>query len=202
MVISDPKTILILLEERYPDAKSELTHRNAFELIVATILSAQCTDERVNQVTPVLFKHYPTSEKLAVADPEKVKEIIRSTGFFNNKTKSIITMSQKVITDYGGKIPDTMKDLVTLPGVARKTANVVLYNAFGKNEGVAVDTHVKRISFLLGLTKHTNPDKVETDLMSKFPQESWGFLSQSLVLYGRYRCKARSHDQSQCFLGH
>ncbi len=202
MVTNDPQAILALLEEYYPDAKAELNHKNPFELIVATILSAQCTDERVNKVTPILFKHYPTPEKLATAYIEDVKEMIRSTGFFNNKAKNIINMSQKLVSDYGGKIPDKIEELVKLPGVARKTANVVLYNAFGKNEGIAVDTHVIRISRLLGLTVNNNPDRIEEDLMKQFPKEKWGFLSQSLVLYGRYRCKARTHDQSMCFLGH
>lgn len=201
-MISDQYTILRLLEEHYPHAKSELDHKNAFELLVATILSAQCTDERVNKVTPSLFAQYPTSLKLSQAKFEDVTKIIRSTGFFNNKAKNIIAMSEKLVTDYGGKVPNSMEELVTLPGVARKTANVVLYNSFGKNEGIAVDTHVKRISILLGLTKSTSPEKIEKDLMNLFPRDKWGFLSQSLVLYGRYNCKARKHDQSKCFLGH
>jgi len=202
MVINDPKTIIMLLEEHYPNSKSELTHKSPFELLVATILSAQCTDERVNKVTPVLFKHYPTSQTLTEAPIEDVIKIIRSTGFFNNKAKNIIAMSKQLVADYGGEVPDDIEDLVKLPGVARKTANVVLYNAFGKNEGIAVDTHVRRISLLLGLTKNTNPEKIELDLMKQFPQEKWGFLSQSLVMYGRYRCKAKKHDESLCFLGH
>lgn len=202
MVINNPDDILSLLEEHYPNAKSELTHKNAFELLVATILSAQCTDERVNKVTPILFQHYPTPQKLAQAEIADVIAIIRSTGFFNNKARNIIAMSKKLVTDYGGEVPDNMEELVKLPGVARKTANVVLYNSFGKNEGIAVDTHVKRISTLLGLTTNTSPEKIELDLMNQFPREKWGFLSQTLVMYGRYRCKAKKHDQSQCFLGH
>ncbi len=202
MVIKTPEDILALLEEYYPNAKCELIHKTPFELLIATVLSAQCTDERVNKVTPVLFKYYPTPLDLAKAIPADVSEIIRSTGFFNNKTKNIIGISQIVTANYNGQVPNNMKELIKLPGVARKTANVVLYNAFGKNEGVAVDTHVKRIANLLNLSLSPDPRKIEVDLMKKFPREKWGFLSQSLVLYGRYRCKAKKHDESMCFLGH
>lgn len=196
------KEILELLEEHYPNAGSELEYNSPFQLLVATILSAQCTDERVNKVTPELFRHYPTAIELAKGDIEKIKEIIRTTGFFNNKAKNIQGAARMIVSNHGGKMPDTMAELITLPGVARKTANVVLYNALGKNEGIAVDTHVIRISNLVGLTKSKDPKIIEIELMKKFPMNKWGFLSQSLVLYGRYICTARKHDQSKCFLGH
>ena len=193
--------ILKLLEEKFPDAKSELIHTNPFQLLISTILSAQCTDERVNKVTPELFREYPTPQLLSQAELKDIIEIIHSTGFFNNKAKNIKACAIKIVENFNDKVPDNIEDLLTLPGVARKTANVVLYNSFGKNEGIAVDTHVKRISQVLGLTQHTSPEKIELDLMKQFPQEKWGFLSQALVLYGRYYCKAKKHDQTKCFLG-
>ncbi len=197
-----PKQILELLEEHYPNAKSELNFSSPFQLLVATILSAQCTDERVNKVTPELFRQYPTAKELADADIENIKELIRTTGFFNNKAKNIQGAAKMIISEYDGEMPDTMAELIKLPGVARKTANVVLYNALGKNEGIAVDTHVIRISNVVGLTESKDPKKIEIDLMMKFPKNKWGFLSQSLVMYGRYICTSRKHDQSKCFLGH
>ncbi|HRP36419.1 MAG TPA: endonuclease III, partial [Candidatus Dojkabacteria bacterium] len=147
------------------------------------------------------FNQYPTPQKMSVASQDQVAKIIFSTGFFNQKSKKIIATSKKIVDEFDGRVPDEMKELIKLPGVARKTANVVLYNAFGKNEGIAVDTHVIRISKLLGLTNNFNPDKIEKDLMELFPRDKWGFLSQSLVLYGRYYCTAKRHDTSKCFLG-
>ncbi|HRO65686.1 MAG TPA: endonuclease III, partial [Candidatus Dojkabacteria bacterium] len=195
------ESILTKLESNFPDARSELDFKNPFELLIATILSAQCTDARVNKVTPILFNQYPTPQKMSVASQDQVAKIIFSTGFFNQKSKKIIATSKKIVDEFDGRVPDEMKELIKLPGVARKTANVVLYNAFGKNEGIAVDTHVIRISKLLGLTNNFNPDKIEKDLMELFPRDKWGFLSQSLVLYGRYYCTAKRHDTSKCFLG-
>lgn len=197
-----PKEILKLLEEHYDNAKCELIFSSPFELLVATILSAQCTDERVNKVTPSLFNLYPTPQDLARADIEEIKELIRTTGFFNNKAKNIQGAARMIVEDFGGEMPNTMEKLVKLPGVARKTANVVLYNALGKNEGIAVDTHVIRVSNVIGLTNSKDPKVIEIELMEKFPKDKWGFLSQALVLYGRYICTARKHDQSKCFLGH
>jgi endonuclease-3 len=197
----DPDSVIERLEKNFPNAKSELEFRNPFELLIATILSAQCTDARVNKVTPILFKQFPTPQKMSKATHEEISKIIFSTGFYNQKAKKIIESSKKIVEDFNGKVPSEMNQLIRLPGVARKTANVVLYNAFGKNEGIAVDTHVIRISRLLGFTENKNPDKIEKDLMELFPREKWGFLSQSLVLYGRYYCNAKKHDTSKCFLG-
>ncbi len=192
--------ILARLRAAYPDARCALDHRNAFELLCATILSAQCTDARVNLVTPVLFRHYPTPAALARARTPDVEEIIRSTGFFRNKAKSLIGMAQSVVADHGGEIPRTMEELRSLPGVGRKTANVVLGNAFGLNEGVTVDTHVGRLSRLLGLTRHTDPVKIEHDLMQLFPRDSWALLSHLLIFHGRQVCIARRPRCSQCVL--
>jgi len=195
-----PRTILRRLRQAYPEAGCALVHRDAFELLCATILSAQCTDARVNLVTPVLFRRYPTSAALARARTPDVEEIIRSTGFFRNKAKSLIGMAQSVVADHGGEIPRTMEELRSLPGVGRKTANVVLGNAFGLNEGVTVDTHVARLSRLLGLTKHTDPVKIEHDLMQLFPRNSWALLSHLLIFHGRQICVARRPRCSQCVL--
>lgn len=200
-MVTDPKSILLKLENNYPNARSELVFNNPFELLIATILSAQCTDARVNKVTPTLFEHFPAPTDMCEATHDDVASIIFSTGFYNQKTKKLIATSKKIVEDYQGMVPDEMKELIKLPGVARKTANVVLYNAFDKNEGIAVDTHVIRISRLLGFTTNTNPDKIEKDLMELFPRDKWGFLSQSLVLYGKYYCTAKRHDTSKCFLG-
>lgn len=197
----DIDSILKQLALKFPDARSELDFNNPFELLIATILSAQCTDDRVNKVTPNLFNKYPSPELMSTASIEEISKIIFSTGFYNQKAKKIKATSQKIVEEYGGKVPSEMKELIKLPGVARKTANVVLYNAFGKNEGIAVDTHVIRIANLLGLTTNKNPVKIEKDLMEIFPRDKWGFLSQSLVLYGRYYCKAKKHDTTKCFLG-
>lgn len=195
-----PLDLLAQLKERYPDAKCALNYRNAFELLCATILSAQCTDARVNMVTPVLFGRYPTPFALAQADPAEVKEIIKSTGFFRNKTRSLIGMAQALVADYGGEVPRTMEELRKLPGVGRKTANVVLGNAFDRNEGVTVDTHVGRLSRLLGLSAEEDPVKVEQDLMRLFPQEEWALLSHLLIFHGRQVCIARRPKCSDCVL--
>jgi endonuclease-3 len=192
--------IMSLLKEAYPDARCALDYRNAYELLCATILSAQCTDVRVNQVTPALFARYPTPFELARARPADVEEIVKPTGFFRNKTKSLIGMAQAVVADHGGEIPRTMEELRALPGVGRKTANVVLSNAFGTNEGVTVDTHVTRLSRLLGLTRETDAVKIEEDLMTLFPKEDWGLLSHLLIFHGRQVCIARRPRCGECVL--
>ena len=188
------------LAKLYPSAHCALIHRNAFELLVATILSAQCTDERVNMVTPELFKQYPTPQAMAKAKLEDLETLIRSTGFYRNKAKSIRGAALAITQDFGGNVPDTMDELLTLPGVARKTANVVLGNAFGKNEGMVVDTHIGRLSHRLGFTKHTDPKKVEQDLMALFPQDQWTMLAHLLIFHGRQTCKARKPICSECAL--
>jgi endonuclease-3 len=192
--------ILDRLKHAYPDAQCALDHRNAFELLVATILSAQTTDVRVNLVTPGLFSRYPTAAALARARQADVEAIIKSTGFFRNKARSIIGMAQAVVADHGGKVPRTMDELLTLPGVGRKTANVVLGNAFGLNEGVVVDTHVARLSKLLGLTRQTDPVKIEQALMKLFPRDDWALLSHLLIFHGRRVCIARRPKCGECVL--
>jgi endonuclease-3 len=192
--------ILERLRATYPDAQCALHHRNAFELLCATILSAQCTDARVNLVTPVLFSRYPTSQALAAARPEDVERIIMSTGFFRNKTKSLIGMAQALVAEHGGDVPHTMEQLRVLPGVGRKTANVILGNAFGINEGVTVDTHVTRLSRLLGLSRQDDPVKIEQDLMPLFPRDDWGLLSHLLIFHGRQVCIARRPRCGECVL--
>jgi endonuclease III len=192
--------ILERLRATYPDAQCALHHRNAFELLCATILSAQCTDARVNLVTPVLFSRYPTSQALAAARPEDVERIIMSTGFFRNKTKSLIGMAQALVAEHGGEVPHTMEQIRVLPGVGRKTANVILGNAFGINEGVTVDTHVTRLSRLLGLSRQDDPVKIEQDLMPLFPRDDWGLLSHLLIFHGRQVCIARRPRCGECVL--
>lgn len=192
--------ILDRLKRAYPDARCALDHRNAFELLVATILSAQTTDVRVNLVTPRLFSRYPNAAALARARQADVEAIIKSTGFFRNKARSIIGMAQAVVADHGGKVPGTMDELLTLPGVGRKTANVVLGNAFGLNEGVVVDTHVARLSKLLGLTRQTDPVKIEQALMKLFPRDDWALLSHLLIFHGRRVCIARRPKCGECVL--
>lgn len=180
------------LYEHYPNPHCELNHRNPFELLIATILSAQCTDVRVNKVTPALFETYPTPETMAEAPLEELEELVRTTGFYRNKAKSLKQASQTLVEDFGGKVPQTMNELLSLRGAARKTANVVLGNAFGINEGVVVDTHVKRISHRLGLvTEKKNTNKIEKELMALFPREEWTNLSHLLIHHGRNACKAR-----------
>jgi endonuclease-3 len=192
--------ILTRLRAAYPDARCALEHRNAFELLCATILSAQCTDARVNIVTPLLFDRYPTPEALARARPSDVEEIIKSTGFFRNKARSLIGMAQAIVAEHGGEVPRTMVELRVLPGVGRKTANVILGNAYGINEGVTVDTHVTRLSRLLGLTRHDDPVKIEQDLMSLFPRDFWGLLSHLFIFHGRQVCIARRPRCAACVL--
>jgi endonuclease-3 len=186
------------LSKVYPDARCALDHRNPYELIVATILSAQCTDKRVNMVTPALFAKYPDPQAMSVANPEELQEMIKSTGFFRNKTKSLLGMSAAVIERHGGNIPRTMEELVKLPGVGRKTANVVLGNAFGVDEGVVVDTHVSRLSQRLALSRETDPVKIEQDLMALFPREQWTMLSHLLISHGREICDARRPLCEKC----
>jgi len=192
--------ILSRLKALYPDARCALEHENAYQLLCATILSAQCTDARVNLVTPALFARYPTPFELARAQPADVEEIIKSTGFFRNKTKSLIGMAQAVVADHGGEIPRTMEELRTLPGVGRKTANVVLSNAYGTNEGVTVDTHVTRLSGLLGLSRDTDPVRIEEQLMQMYRREDWGILSHLLIFHGRQTCIARRPRCGECVL--
>ena len=182
----------------YPNAHCELDFRNSLELLVATILSAQCTDKRVNMVTPELFKRYRTAKDYANAPQAVLQNAIRSTGFYRNKAKSIRAAMRAIAEEHGGKVPDTMEKLRALPGVGRKTANVVLGNAFGKNEGIVVDTHVARLSHRLGLTKQKDPEKIERDLMKLIPREYWTDWSHWLIWHGRRRCFARKPDCSQC----
>lgn len=192
--------ILQRLKAEYPDARCALDHGDAYQLLVATILSAQCTDARVNLVTPAFFARYPSPEALAAADRGEVETVIRSTGFFRNKTRSLIGMAQALVAGHQGEVPRTMEELRVLPGVGRKTANVVLGNAYGINEGVTVDTHVTRLSRLLGLTRHDDPVKIEQDLMPLFPREEWGLLSHLLIFHGRQVCIARRPRCPECVL--
>ncbi|HJQ65646.1 MAG TPA: endonuclease III [Gemmatimonadales bacterium] len=185
------RTIIRRLRREFPDAQCALDHTNPLELLVATILSAQCTDVRVNLVTPALFAQYRSAADYASADPRVFEKEIQSTGFFRNKTKSILGMAQALLERHGGRVPDTMEELVALPGVGRKTANVVLGNAFGKNEGVVVDTHVQRLSGLLKLTREETPEKIERDLMTLVPRKDWTIFSHLLILHGRRTCIAR-----------
>jgi endonuclease III len=192
--------VLERLRREYPDARTELDYRTPFQLLVATILSAQTTDVRVNMVTPALFARYPDADALAAADPSDVETIIRSTGFFRSKAKSLLGMARAVVERYGGMVPASMDDLVTLPGVGRKTANVVLGNAFGRNDGVVVDTHVGRLSVRLGFTKETDPIKVEQVLMTLIPQADWTLISHLLIFHGRRVCFARTPACPGCVL--
>jgi endonuclease-3 len=191
-----------LLAAEYPDAHCALTHADAYQLGVATILSAQTTDERVNMVTPGLFERYPTPADLADARSEEVEEIIHSTGFFRNKAKNIIGFSEGITARHNGDVPHTMQELTALPGVGRKTANVILGNAFGIDEGVVVDTHVKRLSTLLSFTKEKTPEKVEGDLMGLFPESRWTLLSHLLIFHGRQVCIARRPRCEACVMSH
>jgi endonuclease-3 len=192
--------ILARLKRAYPDAHCALDFTNPFELLCATILSAQCTDVRVNMVTPVLFRKYPDAAALAGARQADVEEIIRSTGFFRNKAKNLIGMAQAVVADHDGEIPASMEALVRLPGVGRKTANVILGNAFGMNEGIVVDTHVTRVSGRLGLTTATDSVKIEQDLMKLTPRDDWALLSHLLITHGRNVCVARKPKCEVCVL--
>ena len=194
------RQIIAGLDQLYPGVTCALTHRSAWELLVATILSAQCTDVRVNMVTPVLFEKYPTVQDFAALEPEQLEPDIRSTGFFRNKSKSVVGAARKVVADFGGNVPQTMEELLTLPGVARKTANVVLGTWFKKNEGVVVDTHVTRISRRLELTKQEDAKKIEEDLMRIIPRERWTDFSHEVIWHGRKLCVARNPKCADCAL--
>jgi endonuclease-3 len=200
---TDPKrvaAILAKLDEAYPTATCELKHENAFQLLISTILSAQCTDVRVNQVTQTLYKKYPNAEAFAHANPSELEQEIRPTGFFRNKTKSIMGASKGIIENFGGQVPRTMDEILTLPGVARKTANVVLGTAYGIASGIVVDTHVMRLSRRLDLTKHEDPKKIEEDLMRVIPKENWITFSHQLIWHGRRVCVARKPRCIDCNL--
>jgi endonuclease III len=192
--------ILAGLDEMYPAATCALHHSNAWELLVATILSAQCTDKRVNEVTPGLFRKYPTIRDFAAASQEEMAQDIRSTGFFNNKAKSVIGAARKILADYNGEVPRDMVALLSVPGAARKTANVVLGTAFGIASGVVVDTHVQRISRRLDLTRATEPVKIEKDLMQVIPKEKWILFSHQIIHHGRALCVARNPKCVECKL--
>jgi endonuclease-3 len=192
--------ILAKLDEAYPAASCELTHGNAFQLLISTILSAQCTDVRVNQVTATLFPKYPTAQAFANADPAALEREIRPTGFFRNKTKSIMGASKALLENFGGEVPRTMEEILTLPGVARKTANVVLGTAYGIASGVVVDTHVQRLSQRLDLTRNEDPKKIEQDLIEIIPTEKWILFSHQLIWHGRRVCMARTPHCMECNL--
>jgi endonuclease-3 len=192
--------ILEILRKTYPDAHCELDHDGPFQLLVATILSAQCTDVRVNMVTPALFKKYPDAKSLAAAKQEDVEELIRSTGFFRNKARNLIAAAKAIAQQHHGEVPIDLETLTNLPGVGRKTANVVLGNAFGIEAGIVVDTHVARLSQRLGLTKQKDPVKIERDLVKVIPQDTWTLWSHLLISHGRRRCMARSPDCPHCEL--
>jgi endonuclease-3 len=208
--VSRPKTaaerkarlqvILSTLDRMYPEASCALHHSNAWELLVATILSAQCTDKRVNAVTPGLFRKYPSIQDFANANQAELAQDIRSTGFFNNKSKSVIGAARKILADFKGEVPRTIDELLTVPGAARKTANVVLGTAFGIASGVVVDTHVQRISRRLDLTKETDPVKIEQDLVKIIPKERWILFSHQIILHGRALCVARNPKCAECGL--
>jgi endonuclease-3 len=192
--------ILQTLDEMYPDATCALIHRNPWELLVATILSAQCTDKRVNEVTPGLFAKYPTPQDFAAARQEVMANDIRSTGFFNNKAKSVIGAAKKIVNEFGGKVPGTLEELITVPGAARKTANVVLGTGYQIASGVVVDTHVQRVSRRLDLTKNVDPVKIEQDLIKIIPRERWILFSHQIIYHGRALCIARKPKCGDCML--
>ncbi len=194
--------ILQRLHQAYPNATCALTHRNAFELLVATILSAQCTDERVNKVTPALFERFPTPLAMAQGELSEIEDLVRSTGFFRNKAKNIQGAARRLVEHFDHEVPADMAELLTLPGVARKTANVVLGTIHGIADGVVVDTHVRRLSNRLGLTTHDNPEKIERDLMALLPRAEWIVFSHLLILHGRQICDARKPNCSLCTLNH
>lgn len=195
------KKVLGALKSKYPNPRPHLMSNNPWELLVATMLAAQCTDARVNQVTPALFAKYPTVAHFAEAGQEDLERMIHSTGFFRNKAKNIIASARKITQEHGGKVPETMPELVALDGVARKTANVVLWGAYGKNEGLAVDTHVARISVRLGLSPGGTPEQIEKHLCAVFPREDWGTVNHLMVSFGRDVCKARGPECGECSLG-
>ena len=200
---TDPQlvaAILAKLDQAYPNATCELNHKNAFELLIATILSAQCTDVRVNQVTETLFKKYPDAKAFAYANPSELEQEIRPTGFFRNKTKSVMGASKAILDEFGGEVPRTMEEILTLPGVARKTANVVLGTAYGIPSGIVVDTHVQRITNRLDLTRNEDPKKIEQDLMRVIPKDKWILFSHQIIWHGRRICQARKPKCVECNL--
>jgi len=200
---TDPQrvaAILAKLDQAYPNATCELNHKNAFELLIATILSAQCTDVRVNQVTETLFKKYPDAKAFAYANPSELEQEIRPTGFFRNKTKSVMGASKAILDKFGGEVPRTMEETLTLPGAARKTANVVLGTAYGIPSGVVVDTHVQRITNRLDLTRNEDPKKIEQDLMQVIPKDKWILFSHQIIWHGRRICQARKPKCVECNL--
>jgi len=186
------------LRKLFPESKVFLSHNNPWELLVAVILSAQCTDKKVNEETQRLFKKYKTFRDYTKAKPREFEQGIRETGFFRTKARHILGAAAKIDKEFSGKVPGTMEELLTLPGVGRKTANIVLWNVFGTLSGIPVDTHVKRLTRRLGLTKHTDPEKIEKDLMELFPKKEWGTISYRLIDYGRKFCPARPHDHKTC----
>lgn len=194
--------LIATLRLTYPSSRTALFFRNPFQILIATILSAQCTDKKVNEITPALFVKYPAAKDFAEADQEELEEEIRSTGFFRNKAKNIKAASRKIVDDFGGKVPDNMRDLINLPGVARKTANIVLSSGFMKAEGIAVDTHVKRLSGRLDLSAQKDPDKIEQDLLKIIPKDAWLDFNYLLVNHGRTFCPARKPLCPQCPLNH
>lgn len=194
------RAILEKLDQAYPAAACALMHKNPFQLLVSTILSAQCTDERVNQVTRTLYQKYPTPETFAYANPRELEKDIRPTGFFRNKTKSIMGASKKIVEELGGQVPRTMEEMLTLPGVARKTANVVLGTAYGIPSGIVVDTHVQRLSRRLDLSRNEDPKKIEQDLLQVIPQEKWILFAHQLIWHGRRVCRARKPRCVECNL--
>jgi len=194
------KKILTLLKKEYPRAKTALNFHTPMQTLVSTILSAQCTDDRVNKVTATLFKKYKTAQAFAKASRKVFEGEIRSTGFYKSKTKSVINSAKMICEEFNDKVPDTMEDLLKLPGVARKTANCVLHNAYGKVEGIVVDTHVRRLSQRLGLSGHDDPKKIEIDLMGMIPRSDWGLISCLLIDHGRAICRARKPNHSACVL--
>lgn len=198
--MKDVRKIVAALKKEYPNAKTELKHTNPFELLIATILSAQTTDVTVNKIAPLLFKKYPDAFALAKAKIEDVEKIIKPTGFYHQKARYIIETSRILVEKFNGKVPHNMNDLLELKGVSRKTANVVLSNAFGKAEGIVVDTHVKRVSKRMGLTSFDDPVKIEEDLMRLFDKNDWAFLSNAIVLHGRYICIAKKPMCDKCVI--
>lgn len=190
------------LKQLFPEAGMMLSYTNNWELMVAVQLSAQCTDKKVNQVTPALFRRYPTLEDYCVADPHEFEKLIYQTGFYRNKTRNILAAAKAVKLRFHGALPKTMEEMLTLPGVARKTANVVLGNAYGVSEGIAVDTHVKRLTRVLGLSDETNPVLIERDLMELIPKRDWFHATYLFIEYGRTYCPAKKHDKTKCPLGH
>lgn len=196
----DIDVLINSLQRAYPKAKCSLLFKNPLQLLVATILSAQCTDKRVNMVTPALFKKYPDAVAFANADIDELMGLIRSIGFYRNKSKNIKACCRKIVDEFEGTVPSSMANLITLPGVARKTANVVLFNGFGKNEGIAVDTHVTRIALRLGLTENTNPIKIERDLLNTIPSDYWGVFTHWMIDWGRDVCKAPKPNCKECTL--